>query len=1043
MKTTIKTSLKASLIAVAIASLPLGSHAAGLGQINVFSGLGQPLRAEIQVSATPQELQSLSARIGSPEAFRAANLAYAPVVTGLRVSVDTRSSRPVIRLSSDRPINEPFVDVLVELNWANGRLAREYTFLLDPVDIAAPKPVAAAVAAPAPVPAARAAVTPPVQLPAATPAVSRPERYTVRRGDTLRRIAGANLQSGASLDQMLIALFRANPGAFDDENISRLRAGSVLTIPAAEAVRAIDPAEARREIRAQAADFQAYRKGLASAAETQRPTPAADAGQASAGQVVPRVEDARAPSDEGDQVRVSTARAEGAGDAESRLQALEEELATREKALEEANARLGQLEQSIRDLQKLLEVQGGALGQMQQQAGAAPAAPAAPDPAVATPPPPLAAEAQPAPAPAPAPAPTAAAPVAPAQPAPPAAAPEPAQPSFVDSLMADPALVAGGGGILVLLLAYAGLKARQRRKETEAAAGDGALLSEFPADSQAAFGGTGGQSVDTGHSLIHTDFSQSGLSSIDTDEGVDPVAEADVYMAYGRDAQAEEILQDALKADPTRTAIHLKLLEIYAQRKSVKQFEAVATELFSRSGGQGRDWEKAAAMGRKLDPENALYSKGEEGEDDIFAPRTEMPAGGVVPGVAAAAVAAAATTLTEGEPRRGQGAATDVTAGAKPADGASKRPPADAGSDKPDVQSLSNLDFTSSTPVAEPSLSQMKNTWTMPGDIGQLSGDEPADKGAASPDAGSGAAKGESGDTPEIDVDAIDFELDLDADADTDADLSASTPPAAKPAAPPAAPPAAEQAEDLTFDLDLGDGEAEGAPVAPADSDQSEVTMLDDIRGMVDDGLEFDLPDFDADTAKSDAFDLNATVVHSAADGAGAQGSDESEAAGGQEARETDEPEKDKGEKDKGEKDAAVGEPEAPVVDLEKTSFDSNLLDFDFDIETPAESPVPDTPSLDLTSIDLDLPTFDDDLSLDPDAKSPARATLESTQLSQAGEEGGQALNDDEVDTKFELARAYEEMGDKDGALELLNEVLRDGSAAQQAAAREMIAKLG
>jgi pilus assembly protein FimV len=104
-----------------------------------------------------------------------------------------------------------------------------------------------------------------------------------------------------------------------------------------------------------------------------------------------------------------------------------------------------------------------------------------------------------------------------------------------------------------------------------------------------------------------TDFSQSGLSAIDTDEGVDPVAEADVYMAYGRDAQAEEILQDALRADPERVAIYLKLLEIYAQRKSVKQFETVATDLYARTGGRGADWERAAVMGRKLDPENPLY----------------------------------------------------------------------------------------------------------------------------------------------------------------------------------------------------------------------------------------------------------------------------------------------------------------------------------------------------------------------------------------------------------------------------------------------------
>ncbi|MBS1171771.1 MAG: fimV, partial [Proteobacteria bacterium] len=97
------------------------------------------------------------------------------------------------------------------------------------------------------------------------------------------------------------------------------------------------------------------------------------------------------------------------------------------------------------------------------------------------------------------------------------------------------------------------------------------------------------------------------MTAIDADEGVDPVAEADVYMAYGRDAQAEEILLDALKNEPTRHAIHVKLMEIYAQRKSLKQFENHASELYAQTGGVGADWEKAAAMGRKLDPANPLY----------------------------------------------------------------------------------------------------------------------------------------------------------------------------------------------------------------------------------------------------------------------------------------------------------------------------------------------------------------------------------------------------------------------------------------------------
>ncbi len=210
------TSAKASLLALSIAALPLSVQAAGLGQINVFSGLGQPLRAEIQISATAQELQSLSARIASAEAFRRANLSYGSAVNAIRVSVDTRASRPVVRLTSDRPVNDPFVDLLVELDWAGGNLVREYTFLLDPVELSAPRPLAAAVEAPAVRP-ARGAARPSAAVSAPTRAASvtraPADTWTVRRGDTMHRIASATAHSGTTLDQMLIALLRANPQA--------------------------------------------------------------------------------------------------------------------------------------------------------------------------------------------------------------------------------------------------------------------------------------------------------------------------------------------------------------------------------------------------------------------------------------------------------------------------------------------------------------------------------------------------------------------------------------------------------------------------------------------------------------------------------------------------------------------------------------------------------------------------------------------------------------------------------------------------------------
>lgn len=1018
LKTTMNKSLRASVIAVAIAAIPLGAQAAGMGQINVFSGLGQPLRAEIQVSATAQELQSLTARIASPEAFRQANVNYSSAVSAIRVSVDTRASRPVIRLSSDRPINDPFVDLLVELNWANGRMAREYTFLLDPVDLAAPRPLAAAVDAPA-TPAARPlqpAVRPAV--PSATSAI--PDAYTVRRGDTLRRIAAANTPPGVTLDQMLVALFRANPGAFDGGNINRLRAGSVLNVPSVDEALSVSSVEAKREIRAQSADFEAYRRSLATASAQRAPVVAEEAQQESAGRIVPKVEEPAPVAETADQVKVSRSQAAGAPgtEADIRLQALEEELATREKALEEANDRLRQLEQSVRDMQKLLELRSGTLAQLQEGAVAPPApapvagasqeAPAAPVAAGA----PQAVEPQ-------AVEPQAAPPAEPVQAAPQAAQeeakpapkrpvrrppPEPVpEPGLVESMMSDPTVVAGGAGILALLLGYAGFKLRGRRK---AASGSG-QVGDLAPSGPGVFSATGGQSVDTGaSSIIQTDFSQSGLSAIDADEGVDPVAEADVYMAYGRDAQAEEILQDALKADPSRLAIYLKLLEIYSLRKSAREFETVATELFSRTNGQGREWDKAATMGRKLDADNPLYA--EQGSaDESIAPTTEVPSG-IAPvatvGVAAAAGVASALTspqATESTPQTEEAETrVDTLEEAAPA------------------ASLSSLDFSSSGPV-EPSQSQMRDTWTVPGDLRQFAGDKPD---GAAPDLEGLSAAIEAGvdlETPAdefapVDTGVIDFELDLGEDVQAASpepeDLSVAT---------------TGSDGGLSFDLDLDLGEPE-TPVAPAalDAAQPQVANFDSSAATIvasDDNLaaalDFELPDLDLGGGAPSP-DMNATVLQS--DALLQSDAEESIAA-----------------------PSEPGKTSEALVDLEKTSFDSSLLDFDFDIDTPLQPAAAAPSGLDLTSIDLDLDSLDAAAEAD-DAEAQSMEATQLGELTPQSEFGDApaASGGDEVDTKLELARAYDDMGDKEGALELLEEVVRDGSAEQQAAAREMIARL-
>ena len=148
----------AAALALTGATLLGQVHAAGLGKLTVQSGLGQPLRAEIDLtSVTRDEAGSLAARLASPDAYRQAGVEYNSSLAGMRMAVDRRpDGQYFIRLSSNSPINEPIVDALVELNWATGRLVREYTFLLDPVDMrpaAAPvAPEAAPVAKPVPVP---------------------------------------------------------------------------------------------------------------------------------------------------------------------------------------------------------------------------------------------------------------------------------------------------------------------------------------------------------------------------------------------------------------------------------------------------------------------------------------------------------------------------------------------------------------------------------------------------------------------------------------------------------------------------------------------------------------------------------------------------------------------------------------------------------------------------------------------------------------------------------------------------------------------------
>lgn len=648
--------LKTLSAAVASALVFSNAYAAGLGKLTVLSSLGQPLRAEIELTAVSKdEVGALTAKLASAEAYRQANIEFHPALMTLRFAVEQRGDRQFIRLSSAQPLNEPFVDMLLELSGPNGRLVREYTFLLDPADLrttqsaqVAPTPVPEAAPAaqpriaqaePAPAPRAssparvqRAEPAPRAARPAPAPAETATDpsqgEYRVRNGDTLARIANQVKPSGVSLDQMLVALYQSNPDAFAGNNMNRLKAGQILAVPDADKARSIGAAEARGIVVAQSADFNNYRNKLAGQVASAAPQKSAESKQTAGGKITAKVEEKPTPASESkDKLKLSNAQSAQSGAADKVGPATQEDKIARDKAIAEANSRVKELEKNVTELQKLLEVKNKALADQQKQADATAATAKA---AVEKPATPAAAEQKPVetkaekPAEAkpveskaeaqPAPPPVAAAP-APEKPkavTPPPPAPAPQEPSFIDELLGNPMVLPGIGALLVALGALGVLRARRQKQSKQF---EDSIITDSSLKANSLFGSTGGQSVDTNNSVFNSSFAPS-ASQLDTNE-VDPVAEADVYIAYGRDAQAEEILKEALRTQPDRHAVRVKLLEIYSNRKDLRAFEVLATELYGLTKGEGDDWAQAASMGAAIDPNNPLYAGGKKDDADV------------------------------------------------------------------------------------------------------------------------------------------------------------------------------------------------------------------------------------------------------------------------------------------------------------------------------------------------------------------------------------------------------------------------------------------
>ncbi|NMY49467.1 FimV family protein [Pseudomonas sp. WS 5011] len=931
------------VLAIAAASaLSSGmAHALGLGEVTLQSALNQPLVAEIELL----EVRDLASNeviptLASPEAFTKAGVDRQFFLTDLKFTpVLKPNGKSVIRVTSSKPMREPYLNFLVEVLWPNGRLLREYTVLLDPplytpqsvIPAAAQMPVAAPapaprVQAPAPRPASAAVkpVAPTAPAAPVAPAAKPLEgnEYKTTANDTLWEIA-QRARAGGSVHQAMLAIQDLNPDAFIGGNINRLKSGQVLRLPDEQQVKSRAQGEALAQVAEQNAAWREGRSVAASARQldaTKRTSAAATPAKVETGDSLKLV-----AADSG---KATTGSDKGAADSKAltdKLAVTQESLDSSRRENDELKGRMTDLQSQLDKLQRLIQLKDDQMAKLQadlaaqgQAPAVAPAAPVAPvaeapatpvepapeaapqDPAAATPVVPAATPetdfnyseepaaqpetvapvaVEPAPIAAPEPA-----PVTPVAEAPVVAEPQ-AESSTLDDLLANPILLgaAGGGALLILLVALMMLSRRNALKEAELQ--ESLVADDDPSDLDA---GLDLQDDSFAGMADELDGQQTDLPSEErvTAQTGDALGEADIYIAYGRFPQAAELLQSAINDEPQRSDLRLKLMEVYAEMGDRNGFARQDSELREIGGSAA-----------ELDQIKARY-----------------PAMAVAAGAGFAAAAAAAAE--------------------------------------------ENLDSFS---------------------LDDLALDEPSPKAAA----------GDQDDAFDLSLDDLESELDRDLQAagnsaslddldslSLDDDLDFSSP--------------VEQADskddDLGFDLSL-----------PESSDSS----LDLSGDLADFSLDLDTPAKPAAAAEDD-FLLSLDDELSAAPVAAESGFDlPSEQAGGD-------------------------------FDL-SADFDLSLND-----EVPAQ-PSSDSFAAQLDEVSAELDLLSDDLDQPADLGMPASTASSGMDND---DDFDFLSGTDETATKLDLARAYIDMGDTEGARDILDEVITEGNEGQQSEARELIAKL-
>jgi len=659
-------------LAVLMCWVPVQVFALGLGNIEMRSALNQALDARIELlRARAGELKDLSITLASADTFKRAGMDRPAFLTQLRFEVVTNpSGAPYIQVKSAQPITEPFLNFLIEVNWPNGRLLREFTVLVDPpvlterapgaveapvtqpadistadrIDRSASEAPATAVApiasgaievpvppqrakpaapVPEPAPAAepetavapeqpaaneRAAIEAEPAAPTPVPEVAkarprpRPTRvappkpveeekpaataaeggteYAVKTNDTLWGIAAKVRPNNAvSVPQMMIALLQNNPEAFSGNNINNLKQGSVLRLSDASAATSISKEEAMRITDLQWEQWKSSRGTTVGSApsRTGRPKVVAPPAEARVKLVSPNASGEAAGGR-----NAPKAAATGAGrdpaQAKQELAIAQESLDAQRRETQDMRERVAGLEEQVNTMQRLVQLKDDQLAALQNQAKGK-----KPEPAQNAEPVAAGAKTDTAKA------------VEPA-----AEAAKPA--GLMSGLMNDPKLIGLAvvvAGIVVLLV-WLVVRRRKMQQFQESiltlndSVGEPGFSQNKPENEDASF---------------MSDFSVSSMEGIQTEiSEVDPLSEADVYLAYGRYKQAEELVSQAIEKNPQRAELKMKLLEIHYAAKDGDAFALQADLVRDDFSTKHTElWARVLEMGHELAPQNPLF----------------------------------------------------------------------------------------------------------------------------------------------------------------------------------------------------------------------------------------------------------------------------------------------------------------------------------------------------------------------------------------------------------------------------------------------------